>query len=123
MGLRSLDTSSEMLWLIGYFLSRRSVLVGHRSFPPLVLGEQKWSDAYDLFYQKFGGTRSKRGFRSTLQNRRDSFDHLFDNGRRCWFVDRPDGFSPTERVRELHHKWSALSDDDLDRHVMQALSP
>lgn len=71
---------------VAYFLTRfgwkRENLP---SLPPKVLKVKSWRAAYDLFFPVLGGEKTEIGFRNSLNNYRDSFDHLFpENNREGW---------------------------------------
>ena len=115
---------SDALVLTGYFLSRCTVKVsGHRPRPPACLASKTWSDAYDLFYPELGAGRTKLQFRNTLRNTRDTFDPLFENGRRGWHDDTSRMSKLSERDQTMHDDWKAKPDDALRSAVLPFCRP
>lgn len=56
--------------------------------PPSRLNVDKWSHAYQMFYEKLNGGRTILAFERSLKNARDSFDSHFPNsGRIGWRVE------------------------------------
>ena len=115
---KKISRSDEII-LIGYFLSRCTDFAdGQKPRPPKVLGVDKWTECYDLFFEKFANGRGTDNFRHTLRNTRDIFDSLFQNGRTGWSEGQMRGQELSERDSKLHDNWKHQTDVKLEEHVM-----
>lgn len=64
-----MNSSEDDLLEAAWYLSKYG-----KSQPPVRLGVQKWKEAYDLFYPRFGAGKTANEFRNSLKNSRDRFD-------------------------------------------------
>lgn len=115
--------SADML-VAGYYLSRcgSKSTTGQADGPPSALEVSTWNAAYDFFYDAMGDGRSPSQFRNSLKNTRDTFDHLFSNGRTGW-IDQ-DGKRPSIRnsFARTHEEWKGRADEVLQAFVFRLQS-
>lgn len=115
--------SADML-VAGYYLSRCGTKSspGQADGPPSAIGVSTWNAAYDFFYDAMGDGRSPEQFRNSLKNTRDTFDHLFSNGRTGWV--NQDGERPSIRnnFARTHEEWKGRSDQELQTFVLRLQS-
>lgn len=52
--------------------------------PPSILGVEKWKDAANLFYPRFGEGKTAKEFYNSLKNHRDRFDSWLSDTRTGW---------------------------------------
>ena len=90
--------------------------------PPVALGVVTWKEAYNVFYNAMGDGRTPSQFRNSMNNARDTFDILFDNGRIGW-IDK-DGQQPSlsNRFKDVHEEWRDRSDKELETFVLHLLN-
>jgi hypothetical protein len=116
---KSIKRSDDII-LIGYFLSRCTDFSdGKKSRPPKVLGVEKWTDCYDLFFTEYADGRGIEHFRHTLRNTRDIFDSLFENGRAGWSEGQMRGQELSDRDTALHDEWKHKADAVLQSYVVK----
>lgn len=113
------ERSADML-IAGYYLSRCGRRDnGRPAGPPEALGVESWTAAYDFFYDAMGDGRTLSQFRNSLKNTRDTFDHLFDNGRVGWI--NQDGKQPSIRnnFARINEEWKDRSDSELESFLLR----
>lgn len=110
---KHIHITREML-IAAYYFARCSV-PGRRTRPPKALGVRSWRDAYDLFYDALGDSRSLSQFRNSIKSVRASFDSGFDNDREGWKKEL------AERYEEIRREWGSHSDDELEACVLSLL--
>ena len=69
---------------MAYFLSRggQRRVVCQTPSPPPQLQVSSWEEAYELFFPRLHGGRSRSVFHHSMKNARDTFDGHHDSGRR-----------------------------------------
>lgn len=65
----------EVAWYLSKFGKKK---------PPSILGVEKWKDAMDLFYPRFGEGKTSKEFYNSLKNHRDRFDSWVSDTRTGW---------------------------------------
>ena len=105
--------------VVAYYLSRCGVRIPNRRCkPPRSLRVKTWKSAYDTFFDVLGDGRTRSQFRNSLKNVRDTFDTLFDNGRRGWV--NKDGQTPalSPAFSQVHNQWKGRKDQELEASVL-----
>lgn len=74
-----MNSSEDDLLEVAWYLSKYG-----KFQPPVGLGVQKWKEAYDLFYPRFGAGKTANEFRNSLKNSRDHFDSWLSDVRVGW---------------------------------------
>lgn len=106
---------SPEMYLVGYYLARRTVLSAEgRPLPPASLGTASWAKAYELFHGALADGRTSRSFGLSLKNVRDTFDAFFDNGRRGWTPEQASPDRLTGLASEVWNAWSGQDDHALE---------
>ena len=106
--------------IASYYLARCGERTSNRpAGPPAALGVATWKD---VFYNVMGDGRKDSQFRNSMNNARDTFDILFDNGRIGW-IDR-DGqqFSLSNKFKDVHEEWRDRPDKELETFVLHLLN-
>ena len=119
---KRVERSREMI-VAGYYLARCGKSISNGSDrPPAKLGVATWREAFGVFYDTMGDGRKYSQFCKSLENTRDEFDSLFDNGRVGW-KDR-DGKQRTlgRKSKTVHEKWRSRSDNELEIFVIGLLT-
>lgn len=115
---------SQEIVEVAYYLSKfgRQIKGQKYTLPPIALKVKTWNEAYDIFFAALGNGRSKKTFRYTLKNSRDSFDsHLGKSGRAGWrnTDSRRSPARLTKQSQEVLIKFETLNEQDVFEHIMK----
>lgn len=120
----SKESRTYEMCLVGYYLSRCSKKNGLKpSTPPEKLRVSKWTEAFDLFFEKLGGTRNQKTFRNSMKNVVSSYDRIFPENKRVGWKDRYGVQRPlSEKDNSLHQQWKYRSNEELEERIFRLIS-
>ncbi|MBI5538930.1 MAG: hypothetical protein HY951_02655 [Bacteroidia bacterium] len=106
---------TKEIWLVAFFLSKYgNTQEGKETSPPIELKTLKWKDAYCLFYNRFGDSKTIKSFANSLKNCRDAFDgHIENSTRNGWRELNRKPIKLPQLAKSIFNKYNSVSRENI----------